>query len=176
MLPQLQCCLQSSASWHQLKIWSFTVAPLYVIREHSSHRAFLGLHPNPKVVLSNLRWCMERGLTGHLLNKFKALPQCPLHQITDISVVKRGMSFIASSTERLLQTSHLADPWLLPPTSAEVHGWLPIQKDPLSQWADRPNIWRCLESWASERWNLLPDPEAAYRQPHQVRVVGFAWP
>lgn len=92
------------------------------------------------------------------------------------SVVMCRMSLTTSSTEGFHQISQLAHPWLLPPTCAEIYGWLPIQKDPLSQWADRPNIWRCLESWTPKGWNLLPDPQAAHRQPHQVRVAHSPWP
>lgn len=100
----------------------------------------------------------------------------PEYPCTATSVVMCRMSSATSSTEGLPQISQLAYPWLLPPTCAEIYGWLPIQKDPLSQWADRPNIWRCLESWTPKGWNLLPDPQAAHRQSHQVRVVHSPWP
>lgn len=86
----------------------------------------------------------------------------PEYPFAATSVVMCRMS-LTSSTEKLHQISHLVHPWLLPPTCAEIYGWLPIQKDPLSQWADRPNIWRCLESWTPKGWNLLPDPQAAHR-------------
>lgn len=101
---------------------------------------------------------------------------CWIYSFAATSVVMCRMSLTTSSTEGLHQISQLAHPWLLPPTCAEIYGWLPIQKDPLSQWADRPNIWRCLESWTPKGRNLLPDPQAAHRQPHQVRAFCSAWP
>lgn len=100
----------------------------------------------------------------------------PEYPFAATSVVKCRTSFTTSSTDGLHQISQLAHPWLLPLTCAEIYGWLPIQKDPISQWADRPNIWRCLESRTPKGWNLLPDPQATHRQPHQVRVVFSPWP
>lgn len=61
-------------------------------------------------------------------------------------------------------------PWLAwCPTHNEVHGWLPIQKDALSKWADRSDLWSSPEGWTTEGWDLLSDYQAADWQSRQVR-------
>lgn len=59
-------------------------------------------------------------------------------------------------------------PWPFPCTPDEVYGWLPVQASAFGQRADRPDLWGSAEGRATQRRDLLSDPQTDHREPHQV--------